>query len=142
MSIALRMTNATGYVLTVHPYGSATSTFTGTLISQADSAIRRVRVWNYNSGVNGENNEGRNFYVNDLRVQGGPVPRGRHRRHEVRIVRASDGNGDGLPDWWQIEHWGSAGDPDRARRGPGRGRLHQRAGVPPTGTDPGRNPPG
>ena len=113
IDLVLRMTNATGYVLTVHPYGSATSTFTGTLISQADSAIRRVRVWNYNSGVNGENNEGRNFYVNDFRVQEVQslvVVTG----DSVRIVRASDGNGDGLPDWWQIDHWGSASDPDAA----------------------------
>ena len=70
-------------------------------------------MWNYNSGVNGENNEGRNFYVNDLRVrdiQSLVVVTG----DSVRVVLAADGNDDGLPDWWQRQYWGSEDDPDAA----------------------------
>ncbi|MBU1694859.1 MAG: hypothetical protein KKC51_12970 [Verrucomicrobia bacterium] len=114
LDIVVRRSDTTNYILTVHPYGSATSTFTGTLIiTNSDAAIRRLRVWNYNSGVNGENNEGRNFYVNDLRVQedqSSAVVTG----DSVRVVLASDGNGDGLPDWWQRQYWGSEYDPDAA----------------------------
>ena len=114
LDLVVQRSNSTNYLLTVHPYGSVTSTFTGTLIiTNGDAAIQRFRMWNYNSGVNGENNEGRNFYVNDLRVrdiQSLVVVTG----DSVRVVLAADGNDDGLPDWWQRQYWGSEDDPDAA----------------------------
>ncbi len=102
MEIEFDLTGSNTYSVTISPYGGSPTVLTGSLNESGSRQISRFRAWNFNSGVWGENNDARNFYVNApeiLRAESG----GTVSTDTVTVVRSASviSGGDGIPDDWK-----------------------------------------
>ncbi len=102
IDLAMEMTGATNYALTVHPRGGSARVYSGSLESSTNPVVAsRFRAWSWNNGTGSEYD----YFVNNLLVTraapGGAVTS----RTSVIITRGSDpwhtdSNNDGIPDGW------------------------------------------
>ena len=93
LQIAFQLLGVDTYALTVH-----TQTFFGTLAATSESAIRKLRIWNYNAGGGADHN----VYVDQLRIAGAPLDTTTY-EDELTVTRPfgalSDQDGDGYLRW-------------------------------------------
>jgi len=91
--VAVTLTGPSTYSTTI-----GGSNYTGTLITQADTQIRRIRFWNYSAGVGSDHNA----YFNNLYVTSDNS--GDQTSDSLIITLINPENY--MPEWWQTEHFG------------------------------------
>jgi hypothetical protein len=103
LNISFTMTSPTTYSVVVHPDGSDPRTYTGDVAAP----ITSFRAWSYNNGEL-ENNDGRDYYIDNLSIMEYADGGGETHSASVTITRAEagepDSNGDGVEDWWYTAH--------------------------------------
>lgn len=103
VDIAFTLTGANSYSVDVTPVGGSTRTYTGTV----PGTIDQVRAWSANNGTDDEFNSNRDFFVNNLAIEGDGGSTTDHVSVSVTITRDEgddDSNEDGVPDWWYNQH--------------------------------------
>lgn len=109
LNLSFELTGANTYKFT-----AGDKVFTGTLMSQSDSNVRRFKAWNYSSGPGSTYN----FYLNQMALAA-PGGAGLSTGDSVRIVRAPasgfvDTDADGIDDTWEAAHGLTVGVNDAA----------------------------
>ncbi len=102
VDIAFTLTGANSYSVDVTPVGGTTRTYTGTFTGTIDE----VRAWSSNNGTNDEFNSNRDFFIDNLLIEGDQSAPSRV-SVSVTITRVEgdeDSNDDGVPDWWYNQY--------------------------------------
>ncbi len=103
VDIAFTLTGANSYSVDVTPVGGSTRTYTGTFTGTIDE----VRAWSANNGTGDEFNSNRDFFINNLLLEGEGESTPDRVSVSVTITRVEsddDSNEDGVPDWWYNQH--------------------------------------
>ncbi len=105
LDVELTMTGPTSWVARLTPLGGDTRTNTGHFVSQSDMSATLFRAWNFNAGAGSDFD----FFVNDLQVlsPGGGVIATSDTVTITRQGGITDTDGDGIPDSWEVLHFGS-----------------------------------
>ncbi len=69
LAIEFEWTSASTYRARIQPAGGDSVWFSGDLMAQADSAVQRLRIWNYQAGAGGDHN----VYLNSLSIAPGQI---------------------------------------------------------------------
>ena len=104
--IEFTLTGPTSYLARITPLGGLTRTNSGHLAAFTNSVITSFRAWNYNAGAGSDYD----VFFNQLRLLAPGAGAGAATSASVAIVRApgvTDSDGDGLPDAWELAHFGS-----------------------------------
>lgn len=107
LEIELTLVGPTSWIARITPLGGATRTNTGHFVAQPNMTATTFRAWNYNAGPGSDYD----FFVNDLRVVTATSGSGSSTSATVTITRQAgitDTDGDGIPDSWEIQHFGCA----------------------------------
>ncbi|HMP77486.1 MAG TPA: carbohydrate-binding protein [Kiritimatiellia bacterium] len=106
LDVELTMTGPTSWVSRITPLGGSTRTNSGHFAAQLNMTATVFRAWNYNAGSGSDFD----FFVNDLRVFTVGAGGGASTGDTVTITREAgiaDTDGDGIPDSWELLHFGS-----------------------------------
>ena len=104
--VAFTLTGPTSYLSRITPLGGATRTNAGNLAATTNHAITAFRAWNYNAGAGSDFD----VFFNQLRLLSPGAGAGAATSATVSIVRrtgVTDTDGDGIPDAWELAHFGS-----------------------------------
>ncbi len=107
LDIELTLSGPTSYVARIAPLGGSTRTNTGHFEARVNMTATVFRAWNYNAGSGPDFD----FFVNGLRVFTAGAGAGAGTGDTVAITREAgitDQDGDGIPDAWEIQHYGCA----------------------------------
>ncbi len=106
IAIEFFLTGPTSYTARITPQGGSMRTLNGNLQPNTNSAITLFRAWNNNAGQDSV----RDVFFNNLKLLGAGSGSGITTSDTVTITRAAaadDTDGDGLPDTWEQQHFGS-----------------------------------
>lgn len=107
LNIELTLTGPTSWIARITPVGGSTRTNVGHFVPQADMTATLFRAWNYNAGPGSDYD----FFINHLRVLEPGSGGGAVTSATVAITRQAgitDADGDGIPDAWEVQHFGCA----------------------------------
>jgi hypothetical protein len=106
LDVEFTLAGPTSYMSRITPLGGATRTNVGNLAASTNSVITVFRAWNFAAGAGSDYD----VFFNQLRLLGPGAGSGSSTSATATIIRlpgVADSDGDGLPDAWELAHFGS-----------------------------------